>query len=265
MLHRPIEGKPKTCTIIKDVDQWCACIQSETGGQSAGKGPSPDSPAVGVDLVILNLATLSNGIILKSPKYSLVRVRSLQRQLSRRKKGSHNRERARIMLAKAWRWIKNQRQDVIHKLSTSLVRGYSTIVFEDLRIPRMMKNHHLASAITDTSWGKLRQLTAYKAEKRGSRVILVDPWGTSQKCSGCGEMVRKELSVRVHDCPKCGLVLDRDVNAARNILAAGLEQARVEERPLLVQRRRASKFVRMQREIRDVKPKGSSHESFTSG
>ena len=108
----------------------------------------------------------------------------------------------------------------------------------------MVKNHSLASAIMDASWGQLRRLTAYKAERRGGRVILVNPSGTSQKCSGCGEMVPKELSERVHDCPRCGLVVDRDVNAARNILERGLEQARVEAEPLLVQRRRISKFGR---------------------
>ena len=101
-----------------------------------------------------------------------------------------------------------------------------------------------ASAIMDAPWGQLRRLTAYKAERRGGRVILVNPSGTSQKCSGCGAMVLKQLSERVHDCPRCGLVMDRDVNAARNILQAGLEQARVEAEPLLVQRRGISKFGR---------------------
>jgi putative transposase len=101
----------------------------------------------------------------------------------------------------------------------------------------MVKNHSLASAIMDSTWGKLRLLAAYKAELRGGRVILVNPSGTSQKCSGCDEIVPKDLSTRKHMCPRCGLVIDRDVNAARNILKLGLEQARVEAGPLLIQRR----------------------------
>lgn len=100
----------------------------------------------------------------------------------------------------------------------------------------MVKNHNLASAILDATWGKLRQLTAYKAERRGGWVILVEPSGSSQECSRCGMIVKKDLSIRTHHCPRCGLVLDRDVNAARNILARGLEQAPVETEPLPVLR-----------------------------
>src|SRR3989442_1184701 len=125
-------------------------------------------------------------------------------------------------------------RDIDHKLSDQLTKKNKVIVFEDLKVRNMVKNHNLASAITDAAWGKLRRLTAYKAKRRGGRVILVNPSGTSQKCSGCGEMVPKELSDRVHDCPRCGLVMDRDVNAARNILERGLEQASVEAEPLLV-------------------------------
>ena len=152
------------------------------------------------------------------------------------------------MLAKTWRKVRNQRLDAAHKVSTALASEYSVIIFEDLKIMNMVKNHNLASAIMDASWGQLRRLTAYKAERRGGRVILVNPSGTSQKCSGCGIMVPKGLGERTHSCPSCNLVLDRDVNAARNILAAGLEQAHVEGQPLLVQRRRISKFAPVKQE-----------------
>ncbi|MDG6919926.1 MAG: transposase [Nitrososphaerota archaeon] len=107
----------------------------------------------------------------------------------------------------------------------------------------MVKNHNLTSAIMDATWGQLRRMTAYKAERRGGRVVLVEPRGTSQKCSGCGTAVPKGLDERTHWCLNCGLALDRDVNAARNISATGLGQARAEGQPLLVQRRRISKFV----------------------
>ncbi|MGD0329372.1 MAG: transposase [Nitrososphaeria archaeon] len=248
-MHRQIEGTPKTCIVVRDIDQWYACISVET------ESPKPIEPQkgkpVGVDLGVVNLATLSNGRVFENPRHldnSITRITSLQRRLSRKKKGSGNREKAKVLLAKAWRKVRNQRLDVAHKVSANLTSEYSTVIFEDLKIPNMVKNHNLASAIMDASWGQLRRLTVYKVERRGGRVRLVNPSGTSQKCSGCGVAVPKGLEERTHSCPNCSLVLDRDVNAARNILAAGLEQARVEELPLLVQRRRISKFVPVKQE-----------------
>jgi putative transposase len=185
-------------------------------------------------------------------KRSAGRLRTLQRALSRKKRGSKNREKARIALAKRYRKVRRQRRDFAHKLSDRLTKENRLIAFEDLKVGNLVKKNSLASAIMDASWGQLRGLTVYKAEKRGGRVILIDPRGTSQKCSGCGEVVRKELSQRTHTCLRCGLTTDRDVNAARNILKAGLEQAHVEERPLLVQRRRISKFAPVKQEARDL-------------
>ena len=248
-LHRSIEGTAKTCTIIRDVDRWYACISCEIGlprtVEPKGEG------SVGVDLGVVKLATLSDGWASENPRClanSVVRIASLSKSLSRKKNGSANREKAKILLTKAWRKVRNQRLDVTHKVSHKLASEYSTIVFEDLKVPNMVKNHNLASAIMDAAWGQLRRLTAYKAEGRGGRVILVDPSGTSQKCSGCERVVPKQLDERTHTCPNCGLVLDRDVNAARNILAAGLEQASVEGQPLLFHRRRIGKFAPMKQE-----------------
>ncbi|MDV3278746.1 MAG: transposase [Nitrososphaerales archaeon] len=251
-VHGPIGGTPKTCTILRDADQWYACISAEMGNHKpmervVGK-------PIGVDLGITNLATLSDGIVFPNPRYlrdSTQRITHLQKSLSRKRLGSNNRLKTKMALAKAWRKVRNRRGDTAHKVSRQLANNYSTIVFEDLHIPSMVKNHYLASAIMDASWGQLRRLTAYKAERRGGRVILVEPSGTSQKCSGCGEVVPKELSERVHRCPRCGLSLDRDVNAARNILKLGLERARAEEQPLLVQRRRISKFAPMKQEAQE--------------
>jgi putative transposase len=160
--------------------------------------------------------------------------------------GSRNRKKAKLSLAKAWRKVRRQRDDFAHKLSHELAEKNGLIVYEDLKIQNMVKNHNLASAIMDACWAKTRQLTVYKAERRGGRVILVNPSWTSQKCSACGVLnaQMKDLSKRVFECESCGLVLDRDVNAARNILQAGQELARVEGAPLLVQRRRISKFAR---------------------
>ena len=242
--HRQIEGVVKRVTIIRDIDQWFVALSVEDtliAVQSVGQGK------VGVDVGISNVAALSDGTLIDNPRFlinSAEHIKSLQRRLSHKKKGSSNREKAKFSLAKAWRKVRRQRDDFAHKLSDSLTKENQLIVFEDLQIGNMVKNHSLASAIMDACWGKTRQLTAYKAERRGGRVMLVPPSGTSQKCSGCGETVPKDLSVRVHECPNCGLVLDRDVNAARNILQAGQELARVEAVPLLVQRRRISKFGR---------------------
>jgi len=231
-VHRAIEGKIKTATIIRDVDQWFVALNVEEQAKN-----TPNQNAVGVDLGITNAIALSDGALIEGPRFlreAKERIKKLQKALSRKKRGSKRREKARILLAKAWRKVRRQRDDFAHKVSNKLTKEYGTIVFEDLNIIGMVKNHSLASAIMDTCWGKLRQFTVYKAERRGGRVILVNPAGTSQKCSECGEMVRKPLSERTHICLKCGLVLDRDVNAARNILASGLERALTEAEPLLI-------------------------------
>jgi len=241
-LHRRVTGAIRRATVIRDIDQWfVALLVEEPPAVQSGDGK------VGVDTGISNIVALSDGTLIDNPRFlngSLERIKSLQRQLSRKKKGSSNREKVKISLGKAWRKARRQRDDFAHKLSDKLTKENKVIVFEDLKVRSMVKNHNLASAIMDASWAQLRRLTAYKAERRGGRVILVNPGGTSQKCSGCGQTVPKDLSERLHDCPRCGLVMDRDVNAARNILKAGLEQARVEAEPLLVQRRRISKFGR---------------------
>jgi putative transposase len=175
----------------------------------------------------LNLVTLNTGEVIDNPKYlakSVNRIKILQRTLSRKKRDSKNRAKAKIALAKAWSKVRRQRDDYAHKVSAKLANNYTTVVFEKLTIDNMVKNHSLASAIMDATWGKLRQLTAYKVERRGGQVILVNPSGTSQKCSRCGCVVEKDLSIRTHECPSCGLVIDRDQNAALNILKLGLEQ-----------------------------------------
>jgi putative transposase len=241
-VHRVIEGKIKTATIIRDVDQWFVALSIE---EQASNTSNQNNKAVGVDLGITNAIALGDGALIEGPKFlrkAEKKIKKLQKALSRKKRGSQRREKSRILLAKVWRKVRRQRDDFAHKVSNKLTKEYGTIVFEDLNIKGMVKNHSLASAIMDTCWYRLRQFTVYKAERRGGRVIFVNPAGTSQKCSGCGEVVPKDLSTRTHGCPRCGLVIDRDVNAARNILKAGLERARVEAEPLLVQRRRISKF-----------------------
>ena len=241
VVHRSLLGRLKRLTVIKDLDQWFAAIlvEGEPDIESFPEGK------VGVDVGVSNVVALSDGTVVENPHFldsSIQRIKTLQMSLARKKTGSRNRENVKFSLAKAWRKVRRQRDDFAHRLSHELAEKNNIIAFENLRIQNMVKNHTIASAIMDASWGKLRLLTAYKAEQRGGRVILVNPSGTSQKCSECGKTGQKDLSVRVHSCPNCGLVLDRDVNAARNVLQAGLERARVEAGPLLVQRRRISKF-----------------------
>jgi putative transposase len=249
-LHRQIIGMLKRATIIKEIDQWFVALSVEAEEQLIAK---KSEGSVGVDVGIENLVALSSGELIPNPKllrHSAEPIRHLQRELSRKKKdGSQRRAKAKLALAKAWRKVRRQRDDFAHKVSFKLASENNLIVFEDLKIPNMVKNHNLASAIMDACWEKLRQLTAYKAERRGGRVIVVSPSGTSQKCSRCGEMVPKSLSERVHRCLKCGLTLDRDINAARNILKAGLEQSHAETEPLLV--KRISKFQSRKREANE--------------
>jgi putative transposase len=217
-LNRPIEGKVKTCIIIRDVDQWFVVLTCE---QLEKEPTSSNKPSIGIDVGIEKLATMSDGSIIQNPR-TLVKAQDKlaqqQRWLSRKKKGSKNKTKQRIKVAKLHRKIRRQRDDFLHKVSAHLATNYSTIAFEKLNIRGMLKNHCLAKHISDASWNKLIQLTTYKAESAGGCVVKVDAKYTSQNCSGCGERVSKTLAERTHCCPRCGLVMDRDENAAVNIL-----------------------------------------------
>ena len=144
-----------------------------------------------------------------------------QRKLSRKKKGSHNRGKAKAKVAKVHAKIANQRKDFLHQASVRVFRNYNLIVMEDLLVRNMVRNHRLAKSIHDAGWGQFRNYIRYKCERTGKKFILVDPKGTSQTCL-CGEHVPKDLSVRVHECPVCGLVMDRDLVSAKLILEYGL-------------------------------------------
>jgi putative transposase len=145
-------------------------------------------------------------------------LRKYQRKLSRKKKGSKNRVKARIKVAKAYNYIVNQRMDFLHKTSKNIAENYGFIAVEKLQINSMVKNHYLAKSITDASFNNFIQILCYKAESAGAEIVEVDPRGTSQICSECGRDVKKSLSVRIHKCPYCGLTVNRDLNSAINIL-----------------------------------------------
>jgi len=219
-LHRVIKGKIKTCTIKRELNRWYVCFSCEVEPEILPK----TNKSVGVDVGIEKFAALSDGTLIENPKFlrkSEVKLKHEQRCLSRKKKGSNSRMKQKEKLAKLHRKIANQRNDFLHKESQKLVLNYDVIVFEDLRVKNMMKNRHLAKSISDASWSRFIAYTTYKAESAGKQVMLVNPRNTSQVCSGCGVIVKKNLSVRTHKCPCCGLILDRDVNAAINILRAG--------------------------------------------
>lgn len=218
---RPIEGKVKTCRVVRDVDQWFVILTCE---QDVPAPPKSTNPTVGVDLGIKTFAFLSDGEYFDNPRHLLKSAEKLareQRRLSRKVKGSSNRSKQRVQVAKVHRRIRRQRDDWLHKLSRQLVDNYGCIVFENLNIKAMLRNHKLAKHISDCAWSRLIQFTQYKAESAGVEVRLVNPRGTTQLCSGCGEVVPKTLADRIHACPHCGLVLDRDLNAAKNIHMVG--------------------------------------------
>jgi putative transposase len=220
---RPLEGAPKTVTIIREADGWYArfsCADVPT------QPLLPTDQEMGIDVGLASFATLSSGVHIFNPRWYRTAERRLttaQRCVSRREKGSHRRRKAVTLLAKAHLKVKRQRQDFHHKEALKLVQQYDTIYLEDLQVANMVKNHRLAKSISDASWAQFRAILEAKAAYAGRRVVAVPPAYTSQDCSGCGWRVLKSLSVRTHICPnpECGLVLDRDENAAKNIERAG--------------------------------------------
>lgn len=225
-LHRPLGGKIKTLTVTRSATgKWFACFSIECDTE-----PLPaNNKTVGIDVGLSHFATLSNGEQIDNPRFFRSDERALaqaQRKLSAEKKGTPQRARRRKAAARIHERIANRRRNFAHMLSHALVSMFGLIAFEDLNMRGMVKNHCLAKSISDAAWNQLIQFTTYKAESAGRLVALVDPRGTSQRCSDCGAVVMKELSERVHNCA-CGLRLDRDWNAARNILALGLQRLEV--------------------------------------
>lgn len=186
---------------------------------------------VGIDMGLHDLAILSDGSSIPNQKHYKAQLRKLkreQRKLSRKKKGSHNREKQKLRVARIHRYIANRRNDGLHKATTKLVRDYDVIAVEDLSSANMAKNHHLAGAIYDAAWSEFRRQLEYKCARHG-RVFLLAPrfYASTQTCSVCGnksEITKglENLSVREWTCPYCGTVLDRDINAAVNILDAAM-------------------------------------------
>ena len=223
----------KTLTLKKESNKWYSIISLEIPDR---KDKIAIKNAVGIDVGITHFATISDGTTIENPKYlskSESKLANAQRVLSKKKKGTKAREKAKIRVARIHRKIANQRTDFLHKVSRKLVEKYDLIAYEDLNIKKMMQGN-LAKSIGDCSWGKFLRYISYKAENAGKYAIAVDPRGTSQICSNCGTKVSKSLSDRIHNCPLCHVVLDRDLNSALLISRLGLSRLALPEKPPLV-------------------------------
>jgi len=224
-LHRPIEGKVKRLTIRRSATgKWFACFSVEI--EDVILPPWKDGSAVGIDVGLESFAALSNGEKITNPRFFREEEKELarvQRKLSKAAKGTPERRAALKVVERVHERIANKRYEFAHQVSRDLVDRFGLIAFEDLNIKGMMHNHCLAKSIGDVAWNMLVNITSYKAASAGSMVVLVDPRNTSKMCSRCGILVEKSLSDRVHNCPQCGLSMDRDWNAAINILRLGTQ------------------------------------------
>lgn len=235
-MHRPIDGKVKAVIVKREGTRWYAVVQTDTEIHVLPKNDS----VVGIDVGLKSFVVDSDGNTFDHPHYlgkTHAHIKVAQRNLSRKTKGSNNREKARAKLAKLFDKVNNQRNDFLHKVSRYYVNTYGTICVEDLDVKGLKEKGHYKGMhrnIHDAAWARFVMMIDYKAESAGRQLIKVEARGTTQRCSQCGNTVSKELKDRVHDCPYCGLKVDRDYNAAMNILIAGLGQPEepVELKPL---------------------------------
>ena len=223
-LHRSIMGTLKTCIIRRQAGKWYVCFACKIEHE-----PLPKSnEAIGVDVGIKSFATLSNGEKVENPHFFKTDEKALakaQRKLAKQTKRIPEREKAKKVVARIHERVANRRNNFCHQEARKLVNRFSIICIEDLNINQMQQGNFrsINRSISDVAWGQFAQYLSYKAENAGRQVIKVNPAYTSQDCSRCGYRQIKKLSDRVHRCSSCGLVIDRDENAALNILSLGLQ------------------------------------------
>lgn len=218
-LHRPLpaDADIKACSFTKTDKGWHVCLSVKIPNVELRELVNK----VGIDVGLETFAYMSDGTFIPNPRIAKKAEREQrirQRAIARCKKGSKGRQKARAQYRKACSKVTNTKNTWLHQQSAMLVKKYDLIAVEKLNVKNMVKNHHLAKSIADASWSRFFTFLEYKAERAGVLFVKVDPRGTSQICSGCGAVVKKPLSQREHFCPHCGLVLNRDENAARNIL-----------------------------------------------
>ena len=226
VLHRVPKGKLKTMTIkINRAGQWFTIFACEVPVKPI---KNTSKKEIGIDVGIESFATTSDRVFVNNPRYfikSEKRLKLLQRRVSRKKKGSKNRKKAKHLLAIQHLKVSNQRLDFLHKLSHSLTEKYGFIAVEKLNIKGMVHNHHLAKHISDASWNAFVSMLSYKAIVSGGQLVKVNPRNTSKTCSNCGAIADMPLKQRKYRCDVCGFVCHRDINASFNILKIGLDKS----------------------------------------
>ena len=218
-LHRPAEGTIKTIAIKREAGKWYVVASCEL--PDVAIKPSA-LPSVGIDVGLKSFLTTSDGRHEPNPRYlksALPQLRIAGRAVSRKKRRGINRRKAARRLQVVHARVRNCRREHHYQVANRLILAYSLFAVERLNVRNMLRNRRLARAISDAGWSGFLNVLRHKAEKAGAQFVEVDPRGTSQQCSQCGQEVKKTLSVRWHDCPHCSLSLDRDHNAALNILA----------------------------------------------
>lgn len=231
-LHRSIDWtKAKTVTIKRHPSgRWYLYITIEVHNNNIITTTTDDKEQriIGIDLGLTNLVVASDGNVIPNPRFISKlekRIRRVQKQLSRKQRGSANYVKQKRKLARLYERLSNMRRGFLHHISHQLATNYDIIVFEDIKIQDLVSKRrrlHLSKYIYDAGWNTLINLTSYKARLHGSHVIKVNPAYTTQICSSCGRKVPKSLHDRIHTCPFCGTILDRDYNASINILKRGL-------------------------------------------
>jgi putative transposase len=243
VIHRQVEGTVKTCTVKRQGKKWFACFAIET--QSI---PLPENDkAVGIDVGLEKFAALSDGTYIANPRFYRKDEKALakaQRKTERYKKRSQERTKAKKVVSRIHERTRNRRHNFVHQESRKIVNGFGTIVIENLNVKNLSKSPApkqdadmgeylpngasrkagLNKSILDASWSMFRSALAYKAENAGRNFLEINPAYTSQDCHSCGYRAKKKLSDRWHLCPKCGASLDRDMNAAINILSLGIQR-----------------------------------------
>jgi putative transposase len=214
--HRELPTKPKSAILTRQCGKWHVIFHVEV--ESA---PLREGERVGIDVGLVSLAALSNSETVERPNWTTRAAKGLrrrQRALARCTRGSKRRIKAKARLARYFERIANRRRDHLHKVSTGLVNRFPRIAVEDIDFPADAPSRRMRRDIYDAAWGMLISMLDYKAAKAGGLLVKVDPRGTSERCSGCGSADHKMTAKRMHTCSDCGLLLDRDINAARNII-----------------------------------------------